>query len=133
MSSKIKIDGLENAILKELSNYKDATEEAMSKAVNETASVAVQKLHSAKPSGSEKYGSWNEYNKGWTGTKQNKGRNKCGIVIHNKTHYRLTHLLENGHALRNGGRARAFPHIAPVNEECEELLMKAITEGLESI
>lgn len=48
-------------------------------------------------------------------------------------HYRLTHLLENGHALRNGGRARAFPHIIfgekLAQERMTELCEKAVTDA----
>lgn len=36
-------------------------------------------------------------------------------TIHNRTHYRLTHLLENGHVNRDGTRSRKFVHIAPAN------------------
>jgi hypothetical protein len=38
--------------------------------------------------------------------------------------YRLTHLLENGHALRQGGRTRAYPHI----KYGEEIAIKRMVE-----
>lgn len=61
-----------------------------------------------------------EYAKGWTVTTE-KHPHYVSSVIYNRKKARLTHLLENGHALVRGGRkigeVRAYPHIAPVEEE----------------
>lgn len=130
MSEKIKVDDLSKEIMKCLDEFKDVTEEACEKGVLETADEAVRELRSAHPAGSGEYGSWNEYNKGWT-KRTNKSKQK-GIlsVVWNQKHYRLTHLLEKGHAKVNGGRTRAFPHIAPVEQKCEENLIKNIKKGI---
>ena len=47
--------------------------------------------------------------------------------VHNKKHYQLTHLLQNGHASRNGGRVKAYPHIDSAEEKAE----KAATDYIE--
>lgn len=58
-----------------------------------------------------------KYNKGWrVNTKRGNGYIDC--TIHNATDWQLTHLLENGHLKRNGGRTRAFVHIRPIEEKC---------------
>ena len=127
MSKKVKVDNLTKAILTELENFQNVTEEACEKGVTKTAKEAVKSLRNAHPAGSGKYGSWDEYNRGWKvmQTKTDKRYHKKA-TIHNETDYQLTHLLEKGHALVGGGRARAFPHIAPVAEKCEGELLKTI-------
>lgn len=123
MSKKVSIDDLSKAILEELKNYEGVTEEAAWKGVSDTSQTALKKLRSAHPAGSGEYGSWDKYNRGWTVMKTKRDKK---ATIHNATDYRLTHLLEKGHAKRNGGRTRAFPHIAPVAEACEDELIKNI-------
>lgn len=65
------------------------------------------------------------YAKGWA--VKNKGTfQNPEYIVHNKNHYRLTHLLENGHAMvvhgKRGGRARPIKHIEPVaNKYIKEL------------
>lgn len=50
-------------------------------------------------------------------------------VWHSKgKEYRLTHLLEKGHATRNGGRTKEFAHIKYGDDYVKEQLPKRITE-----
>jgi len=131
MSKKVKVDQLAKEIEKALDDFVGVTEEACDKGVAETAKDAVTSLHNAHPSGSGQYGSWDKYNKGWKvmQTKTDK-RYHRKATIHNATDYQLTHLLEKGHAKVNGGRTRAFPHIAPVAEKCEDELVNNIRKWI---
>lgn len=67
------------------------------------------------------------YNKGWTASTDVR-RTEVKSVVHNRTDYQLSHLLEFGHAKANGGRTKAFPHIAKVNDWVQEELVKKIKE-----
>ena len=128
MSKKVTPDNLASELMKALEEFSAFTDEAVDKGVSETAKDAVKKLQNAHPQGSGQYGSWDKkYNKGWTVKKTKRDKT---ATIHNATDYQLTHLLEKGHALKNGGRTRAFPHIAPVAEECEDALIKNIKKWI---
>lgn len=126
--STINPNQLADAMLQILEDWEEVTVEAAQRGLNKTAEEAVNELHEASPSGSGKYGSWEAYNKDWTVQKADSKKGGFGAIIHNKKHYQLTHLLENGHALVNGGRSRAFPHIAPVAERAEQKLLENVKQ-----
>lgn len=89
-------------IFKELqSDVKDALE----KSSKSLAKESVQKLKGASPKRTGKYSS------GW-----GQSKNKDVIVIYNKKKPGLTHLLEKGHAKRNGGRVAPIKHIEPIEQ-----------------
>lgn len=77
------------------------------------------------------------YAKSWKWTtadkaSKRKGAHVKGAVVYS-TEYRLTHLLEKGHALRNGGRAEAVPHIAPAAENAAKGLLAKIKKGVVNV
>lgn len=92
--------------------------------MNAVAKESAQKLRNTSP---KKSGS---YAKGWSVKKQG----DMDVIVHNKTDYQLTHLLENGHVVRNKkgtyGRTNGIKHIASVEGWAVEELPRRILEDI---
>lgn len=129
MADTVNIDGLASAIVSVLSDYEALAVSAVQDAVSETAKSTVSGLKSSSPRRS------GEYAKSWA---QKSERSASALqssrVVYNKDHYRLTHLLEHGHALKRGGRTygrvKAYPHIGAAEERAAEELIRRLKEAL---
>lgn len=122
---KIDVDGLANAIVKQLKLYSNEVSEAVEKSVANVSKSTLKQLRSTSP---ELTG---DYRKGWrSGTIVNK-KGRYVRAVHNETDYQLTHLLEKGHKKTGGGTVRAIPHIAPAEEKAAKQLEKLIKEAIQ--
>lgn len=111
MAKKTPIDKLDTAIKKILDDYgddvsRDASE--VTKKMAQKGATAVNQQAAAKFGG-------NKYRKSWT-SQYEETRLTSTAVIYSKMPG-LPHLLENGHAKRNGGRWNGVEHIKPVEEK----------------
>lgn len=113
--SNIKPDELQKAVMDYLENYKEDIDEEVIETVDEVTKQARDELKQTSPHG--KGSRANSYHKGWAIKLSKKRTGIYHKVIWNKTNYQLTHLLEFGHATRNGKRTKAIPHIRPVEEK----------------
>lgn len=125
MSNSIKPEQLEEEIMKYLQDYEEDIEDGVKETTDTITKQAVQELKKTSPRG--KGTRKNPYHKGWTKQNGKVSNGKYTVKIHNKTNYQLTHLLEFGHATRNGGRTKAEPHIRPVEEKYNKLYEEKIT------
>lgn len=96
-----------------LDEYDDRLKEETNSAMDSVAKQCVSKLKNTSPKKSGKYA------RSWT-KKKTKGIGGIDdVTVHNKQ-YQLTHLLENGHIIRNKkgeyGRTRGIKHIEPVEQ-----------------
>lgn len=116
MGNAIKIDGktinLDDEIKKILEDYKNQVEKNVDDEAKKVAKLGAQKLKSSSPKNKGKYA------KSWNWKKIGAPLGHAQYTVYNAKHYRLTHLLENGHLIRNQngtyGRTKARPHIKPV-------------------
>ena len=105
--AEINIDQFAIEVMQELDAYREDVQEAVEKAVKETAKQTAAELRSISPEGDT-----GEYAKHWSykRDKNLSGRHRYDMVVYSKKpEYRITHLLEKGHAKRNGGRVNGIP------------------------
>lgn len=94
-----------------LNDYNDDVMKAVEEEGTKLGRKAVNELKSTSPKKRGKYA------RGWKSKKLAGSLGNFESVVYNSTHPGLTHLLEKGHATRNGGRTAAQPHIKPVEEQ----------------
>jgi hypothetical protein len=110
------INGLADAIMDAMLEYTEEVEDTIPQIVDNTVDSLLIEIKNTAPKRTGLYA------KGWTARKLGENtRTKEGYakLVCNPKRYSIAHLLEYGHAKRNGGRVSGKPHIRPA---CDKLL-----------
>lgn len=121
---KVKIDDLSKVIQQELENYQKLTNEQIKETVREVGKETKKRIAETAPKKSKKY------SKSWSVKVMKETSHSMNVVVHSRNRYQLTHLLEFGHAKRDGGRTKAYPHIAQAEQEAVESFENKVKEIL---
>ena len=102
MSRNMSVD-----IMKVLKDYVGDVDEIVEESAKEAAEICSNQLRNTSPNGPGRKG---HYKNGWAVKPVRSGR-LVSFVVYNKTKPQLTHLLENGHVIRNkkGTYGRTHP------------------------
>lgn len=127
--ANIDIDELSNEIINGLENYTQDITDNIKKAVdtvgNEVNEEIKKHINFKQPTG--------KYVKAFRVKTIFEDRyNKRNTWHVTNGQYRLTHLLENGHALRDGGRTRSYKHIKYGEELAQKRMEELAKEAIEN-
>ena len=124
MSDTVSVDQLANAINAAHQEYATLAASDMKKCIADAGKTIRKEIRSHAPKESGQYG------KNWRVKKMAEDSQTVEYIVYSPKRYFLAHLLEHGHAKRNGGRVSARPHIAPAEETGEEKLIQDLERAL---
>ena len=129
MSKSIGTDQLGEAIAKELTLYGENVIEALKKEAKSSMDRLVKDTKATAPVGRRK----KHYRDSIKSKKVSESDRAVLYVWYvDGADYRLSHLLENGHALRDGGRSRATHFIQNASDPILEEYLKAVEEVIKN-
>ena len=123
-NQKVSVDGLADAVMEGLEEYNKLATDKVKATVKKAGTTVRKEISSTAPRKSGRYAA------SWRSRTTAESSTSMQVTVYSPSRYMLAHLLEHGHALRNGGRARAFPHIAPAEEAGEKQLTQDIERAL---
>ena len=130
-SNVVSIDKLVSTMELTLEDYANGVDKCLQIASEEAGKSAEDELHQTSPSRT------GDYRKSWTYSEKAIKRGKAyrtELVVYNKDHYRLTHLLEKSHRIANKygsyGKSTPQPHIAPAQKNAEAEFVKTFEREL---
>ena len=124
--ANINVDQLAAEIAKGLAEYSQDVVEKVNVSSEKIGKEAVKQLRQTSPKKTGRYA------KSWTMTTERAYAQPHKRIVHAKApHYRLTHLLEHGHAKRGGGRVEGNPHIRPAEEMVIQKFVQEVEEAIQ--
>ena len=124
MGRTIPVDQLASEVMNGLEEYAELAADVLKKEIQEAGKTAKKQIEATAPRRTGRYA------KSWAVKKVSESSNSLEVTVHSKNRYMLTHLLENGHAKRGGGRVAAIPHIAPAEDTAVQSLEQNIEREL---
>ena len=124
MGRTIPVDQLASEVMSGLEEYAELAADVLKKEIQEAGKTAKKQIEATAPRRTGRYA------KSWAVKKVSETSNSLEVTVHSKNRYMLTHLLENGHAKRGGGRVAAIPHIAPAEDTAIQSLEQNIEREL---
>lgn len=132
------IDDLAKKVGKILEDYRDYACDTLAEDIRNAANRAVEEVKSKAPQHVGRYTNLDKrkrkpgtYKKSWKVKEDMKdARRPSATVYASGTNYRLTHLLEHGHAKRGGGRINGTEHIGPAERLAEQQIERDLARHL---
>lgn len=141
-NKKVTADSFSSAVMNYLQDYKEDIFEDVKELADKYSKEAQRELRDISPKAKKKvylkksllcdsnFVEPGSYAKSWTLKNGKKATDIYSKIVINKEHYRLTHLLEFGHALRNGKRFTGIPHIRKTEDKYKELFEKELEQKI---
>lgn len=111
---KVTADNLSEVLAGVIEDYVDGVSEGLNKSIHR---VALDGVKALKSNSNEKVKLTGKYAKGWRTKSRTDKVTGQSETLYNAAKPGLTHLLEYGHANRDGSRTPGIEHIRPIEQE----------------